>query len=80
MYENKNCNQIKSGGEKQKKAITKALLRDADMIIFDEPTASLDYKSTKIFYDFLYKFKKNRIIFIICHDNVPIYDEIVELY
>ena len=80
MYENKNCNQIKSGGEKQKKAITKALLRDADMIIFDEPTASLDYKSTKIFYDLLYKFKKNRIIFIISHDNVPIYDEIVELY
>lgn len=35
-----------SGGEKQRVAIASALVYDSDIIIFDEPSAALDYKST----------------------------------
>lgn len=35
-----------SGGQRQKVAIASTLVYDTDIIIFDEPSASLDYKST----------------------------------
>lgn len=36
-----------SGGEKQKVAIASTLVYDTDIIIFDEPSASLDYQTIK---------------------------------
>lgn len=36
-----------SGGEKQKVAIASTLVYDTDLIIFDEPSASLDYQTIK---------------------------------
>ena len=37
-----------SGGERQKVAIACTLVYDTDLIFFDEPSSSLDYKSIRI--------------------------------
>ena len=42
-----------SGGMKQKMLIAIALARRSTLFIFDEPTASLDPKARKLFYDLL---------------------------
>jgi ABC-2 type transport system ATP-binding protein len=42
-----------SGGQKQKILVTIALARDADLLIFDEPTANLDPAARAVFIDLL---------------------------
>ena len=57
-----------SGGEKQKIAIMRSLLKDPDVLILDEPTSAMDYKSQKEFINYLYKIKNEKIIIMISHD------------
>lgn len=47
-----------SGGQRQKVAIASTLVYDTDIIIFDEPSASLDYSSIKDLENTLIKLKK----------------------
>lgn len=61
-----------SGGQKQRIAIVRALLRDSEVLIFDEPTSALDTEGTKQFLEMLQKEKKNRIIFIVTHDEAVV--------
>ncbi len=71
-----------SGGERQRVAIVRALLLEPDIIIADEPTASLDYNNAIKFCEYLKMVKnKNKIVIITSHSNVfdSIADEIVEL-
>ena len=70
-----------SGGEIQKICVIRALLSNADVLIFDEPTSAFDSQSKEAFYDLLYKAKNNRIIFIISHDDsiTDIADDLIEL-
>lgn len=56
-----------SGGEKQKLSIARALLKDSDVLIFDEPTNNLD-KETKEIVRNLIKTLDKSIIFI-SHDK-----------
>ena len=61
-----------SGGEKQKIAITRVLLRDSEIMIFDEPTASLDEDTKEVFMEYLRGIKSSKIIVIITHDKYVI--------
>ena len=65
-----------SGGEKQKAAIVKALLRDSDILILDEPTSALDTQSCNQLKEILNKYKENRIIILV--DHQPIFSDIVD--
>ncbi len=47
-----------SGGEKQKVAIASSLIYDTEIIIFDEPSASLDYKAIEELKNIMSKLKK----------------------
>lgn len=58
-----------SGGEKQKIGIIRQLLKDADIMMFDEPTAALDSDSCQVFKDMLGKIKQDKIIFVISHEE-----------
>ncbi len=56
-----------SEGQWQKLNIAKALLSDAGILIFDEPTASLDPMAEAAFYDEIVKLKENKTIMIVSH-------------
>lgn len=57
-----------SGGEKQLVAISSALVSDADLIIFDEPSASLDYKNINKLKDILRELKESgKTIIVVEH-------------
>lgn len=68
-----------SGGEKQKIALARTLLSTADILVFDEPTSSLDDKSMSFFNEYLNDLKENKIIIIISHRELTFFDEYIEL-
>ncbi|MDO5813489.1 MAG: ABC transporter ATP-binding protein [Bacillota bacterium] len=61
---NENGNNI-SGGEKQRISIARALLKNADLLIYDEPTSNLDHKTAKEIENIL--LKENRTCIMITH-------------
>lgn len=56
-----------SGGEKQKIAFLRALNRDADVLLLDEPTASYDRESEQAFHAYLGRQKTFGICMMISH-------------
>lgn len=56
-----------SGGQWQKLAAARCLLRESAINILDEPTAALDPVSEKEFYDVIQLFAKNRITIMVTH-------------
>lgn len=58
-----------SGGEKRKVALASILLLEQEVIILDEPTSSLDYKSTRAVYDLLRELSNNgKKVIVITHE------------
>ena len=58
-----------SGGQKQKVLLARALAATSKILILDEPSNSLDYKSRKEFYNTLKKLNKSGLtIIMITHD------------
>jgi putative ABC transport system ATP-binding protein len=60
-----------SGGEQQRVAIARAIVSRPDILIFDEPTASLDGVTGKRILEFVKKniLNDNRCILIVTHDS-----------
>lgn len=56
-----------SGGEKQRISIARAILKDAPIIILDEPTASLDVKSELAVQVAIDSLIENRTVIVIAH-------------
>ena len=66
----------------QKINLARAYLRDAPILIMDEPTGTLDEDSTKMFEAFLQKIKAKKTIIVFGHDTrfLPIADLGIILY
>lgn len=58
-----------SGGECHKISIARVLLRNSDIMIFDEPTAALDNESSACLIAHLKEISVNKIIIVVSHDN-----------
>ena len=60
-----------SGGEQQRVAIARAIVSSPDILIFDEPTASLDGDTGRRIVDFVKKniLNEKRCILIVTHDS-----------
>ncbi len=56
-----------SGGERQRIAIARAFLRDAPILILDEPTSSIDSRTESIILDALDRLSDGRTTFTIAH-------------
>jgi ABC-type multidrug transport system fused ATPase/permease subunit len=57
-----------SGGEKQRIGIARGLLGDKSLLIFDEPTSSLDSVNEKKIISIIKKLKGKKTIILISHD------------
>jgi putative ABC transport system ATP-binding protein len=60
-----------SGGEKQRVAIARALMREPNIILADEPTASLDSKAGELIAQILHDIahQQQRTVVIVSHDE-----------
>ena len=59
-----------SGGERAKIAFARALAAKPDIILADEPTASLDPKSRQFVYDIIKEYSKEHLVIVISHDSL----------
>ena len=59
-----------SGGEQQRIAIARALVAETDLILADEPTGNLDYKTSEDIFSYFLKLKKlNKAIIFATHNR-----------
>jgi ATP-binding cassette subfamily B protein len=56
-----------SGGERQRIAVARAFLKDAPILILDEPTSSIDSKTELVILDALERLMVGRTTFIVAH-------------
>ena len=59
-----------SGGEQQRVAIARALISGTELILADEPTGNLDYKTSLEIFSYFLKLKKlNKTIIFATHNR-----------
>ncbi|MCR5665564.1 MAG: ATP-binding cassette domain-containing protein [Eubacterium sp.] len=71
-----------SGGEQQRVALARLMMKKCKMILADEPTGSLDAENGRIVMDLLHKFAdEGKIVIMVTHDT-GLYeeaDQVIEL-
>lgn len=72
---------IVSGGEKQKIALTRVLIKESELVILDEPLSAIDKKAIGEFEKIMNELKENAIVIIITHNEAltPLVDETITL-
>lgn len=70
-----------SGGEKQKLAVARAIIKDAPIIILDEATSGYDVESDRYLYDMLQNELRDKTVISITHryDNLKGMDRVYRL-
>ena len=59
-----------SGGEQQRVAIARSLIAETDLILADEPTGNLDYKTSNDIFSYFLKLKKlNKAVIFATHNR-----------
>jgi len=56
-----------SGGERQRISLARAFLRDAPILILDEPTSSVDMNTEAAIMEAMYRLMEGRTTFMIAH-------------
>ena len=64
-----NLENMLSGGEKKRIGISRALIKNADIYIFDEPTNDLDNSNANRVIKEIQKLSKNAIVIVVTHDD-----------
>jgi ABC-type multidrug transport system fused ATPase/permease subunit len=72
-----------SCGEAQRLAIARAFLKDAPVLVLDEPTSSLDPESERLISEALERLARDRTVLVIAHrlntvygaDQIAVIDE-----
>ena len=70
-----------SGGERQRISLARAIYFDSDLLIFDEPTSSLDPENKQIVRSYLSTISHRKTVVIVTHDRemLNIADRVVEI-
>lgn len=71
-----------SGGQRQKLAISRALLKNPDLLILDEPTSSIDAANDRKILESILQQRKSKAVIVITHKltSMEIYDSIFVLH
>lgn len=58
-----------SGGEKQRIAIARCIVKDSKMILADEPTGNLDSETGESIWNILKNLSKSKLVVVVSHDR-----------
>lgn len=70
-----------SGGQQQRVFIARALVSDPELLILDEPTVGIDYKSVEQFYELLHQLntKQKITLLLVTHDSGAITEFVTDV-
>ena len=71
-----------SGGEQQRIALARIMLKPSKIILADEPTGNLDQKNSDIVWQSLLNFKKQgKVVLVVTHEQevLTMFDRVIEL-
>ena len=65
----RNLSTNSSGGQRQILSLMMVLQREFDVLLLDEPTATLDEQNARMVFDFLHTLAEAQItLLVVCHD------------